>query len=177
MENNLVLKTDNNDSDGEDDDMAYLTKRFQKMVRRNGGIPKRGSSSQTKATKRNQVPDKQLKRKDATDNIVKQALTAWGDSSSESEEDDDQAKSDNDEDDDDDDEVHFLDVQRNLKSYSPKKLMSLANVLIDAYHSLINDKDVLTMELREVAQSRDDLVVVVVDLKETIESLKKEKMP
>ncbi|XP_070003974.1 uncharacterized protein [Nicotiana sylvestris] len=44
-EKNLVLKTDNNDSSGEDGDMAYLTKRFQKMVRRNGGIPKRGSSS------------------------------------------------------------------------------------------------------------------------------------
>nr|XP_016485121.1 PREDICTED: uncharacterized protein LOC107805572 [Nicotiana tabacum] len=25
--------------------MAYLTKRFQKMVRRNGGIPKKGSSN------------------------------------------------------------------------------------------------------------------------------------
>nr|XP_016500696.1 PREDICTED: uncharacterized protein LOC107819126 [Nicotiana tabacum] len=25
--------------------MAYLTKRFQKMIRRNGGIPKRGSSN------------------------------------------------------------------------------------------------------------------------------------
>ncbi|XP_070052607.1 uncharacterized protein [Nicotiana tomentosiformis] len=43
-EKNLVLKTDKNDSSGEDADMAYLTKRFQKMVRRNGGIPKRGSS-------------------------------------------------------------------------------------------------------------------------------------
>ncbi|XP_070034819.1 uncharacterized protein [Nicotiana tomentosiformis] len=44
-EKNLVLKIDKNDSSGEDADMAYLTKRFQKMVRRNGGIPKRGSSS------------------------------------------------------------------------------------------------------------------------------------
>nr|XP_009618787.1 uncharacterized protein LOC104110921 [Nicotiana tomentosiformis] len=44
-EKNLVFKTDNNDSGGEDADMAYLTKRFQKLVRRNGGIPKRGSSS------------------------------------------------------------------------------------------------------------------------------------
>ncbi|XP_075095481.1 uncharacterized protein LOC142173739 [Nicotiana tabacum] len=44
-EKNLVLKTCNNDSGGEDADMAYLTKRFQKMVRRNGGIPKRGSLS------------------------------------------------------------------------------------------------------------------------------------
>ncbi|XP_070050844.1 uncharacterized protein [Nicotiana tomentosiformis] len=208
--------------------MAHLTKRFQKMVRRNGSIPKRGSSSKPKnydlchkcgkpghfikdcpllkqdqykhstdkAAKRNPVPDKRFKRKNAADNVVKQALAAWGDSSSESEEDDDQgdssmmaveskaaeyysiftlmAQSDDDEDDNDDDEVNFLDIQRNLKSYSLKKLMSLENVLINAYHSLINDKNALTLELGEAEQSRDDLVVVVVDLKETIESLKKE---
>ncbi|XP_070007722.1 kinesin-like protein KIN-14D [Nicotiana sylvestris] len=53
-----------------------------------------------------------------------------------------------------------MDVQRNLKSYSPKKLMSLANVLIDVYYS---------------EQIKDDLVVVVVDLKETIENLKRER--
>ncbi|XP_070020216.1 uncharacterized protein [Nicotiana sylvestris] len=81
------------------------------------------------------------------DNIVKQALAAWGDSSSESGEENDHAQSDDDEDNDDN----------------------------ETYHSLINDKDSLTMELREAEQSRDDLVVVVVDLKETIENLKKEK--
>ncbi|XP_070031849.1 uncharacterized protein [Nicotiana tomentosiformis] len=53
--------------------------------------------------------------------------------------------------------------------------MSLENVLIDAYHSLINDKDALTVELGEAEQTRDDLVIVDVDLKETIENLKKEK--
>ncbi|XP_075077263.1 uncharacterized protein LOC107789173 [Nicotiana tabacum] len=74
----------------------------------------------------------------------------------------------------DDDEVNFLDVQRNIKSYSPKKLMSLANMFFDAYHSLINDKDALNVELGESEQTRDDLVIVVVDLKETIENLKKE---
>ncbi|XP_070020081.1 uncharacterized protein [Nicotiana sylvestris] len=44
-EKNLVLKAENNDSSEEDSDMTYLTKRFQKMVQRNGGIPQRGSSS------------------------------------------------------------------------------------------------------------------------------------
>ncbi|XP_019246379.1 PREDICTED: uncharacterized protein LOC109226028 [Nicotiana attenuata] len=183
-EKNLVLKTDNYDSGGEDGDMAYLTKRFQKMVRRNRG-------------KWNKVPDKNFKRKDAADNIVKQALAAWGGSSSESGDDDDQgdssmmaveseaaeydsifalmAKLDEDEEVDDEDEVNFLDVQRNLKSYSHKKLTSLANVLIDAYHSLINDKNALTTELGEIEHERDDLVVVAVDLRETIESLKREK--
>ncbi|XP_070041544.1 uncharacterized protein [Nicotiana tomentosiformis] len=88
------------------------------------------------------------------------------------------AKSVEDEDDDDDDddaEVNFLDVQRNLKFYSQKKLVSLANVLIDYYHNLINDKNILTMKLGEAEHERDDLLVVVVDLKETIEDLKNEK--
>ncbi|XP_019240158.1 PREDICTED: uncharacterized protein LOC109220150 [Nicotiana attenuata] len=39
-----------------------------------------------KAAKRNPVPDKRFKRKNVADNVVKQALAAWGDSSSESEE-------------------------------------------------------------------------------------------
>ncbi|XP_070022818.1 uncharacterized protein [Nicotiana sylvestris] len=47
-EKNLVLKADSNDSSEKDSDMAYLTKRFQKIVRRNGGIPKKGNSSKPK---------------------------------------------------------------------------------------------------------------------------------
>nr|XP_016471355.1 PREDICTED: uncharacterized protein LOC107793499 [Nicotiana tabacum] len=47
-EKNLVLKAKSSDSSAEDSDMAYLTKRFQKMVRRNGGIPKRGSTSKAR---------------------------------------------------------------------------------------------------------------------------------
>ncbi|XP_070016969.1 uncharacterized protein [Nicotiana sylvestris] len=47
-EKNLVLKPESSDSSEEDNDMAYLTKRFQKMVRRNGGIPKRGNSSKAR---------------------------------------------------------------------------------------------------------------------------------
>nr|XP_033517713.1 uncharacterized protein LOC117281984 [Nicotiana tomentosiformis] len=208
--------------------MAYLTIRFQKMVRRNGGIPKRGSSSKPKnydlchkcgkpghfikdcpllkqehfkhnsdkAAKRNPVPDKCFKRKNTAHNVVKQAFAAWRDFSGESEEENDAADSSmmavkneaneydsiftlmaqsHDDEDDDNDEVNFSDVQRNLKSYSPKKLMSLANVLIDAYHSLVSDKDALTIELGDTEQIRDDLVVCVVDLKETIKNLKNEK--
>ncbi|XP_070027774.1 uncharacterized protein [Nicotiana sylvestris] len=78
-------------------------------------------------------------------------------------------------DEDDNDEVNFRDVQRNLKSYSSKKLMALANVLIDTYYSFVNDKDSLIIELGDAKQSRDDLMVVVVDLKETIENFSKEK--
>ncbi|XP_070032743.1 uncharacterized protein [Nicotiana tomentosiformis] len=181
------------------------------MVRRNGGIPKRGSYSKPKnydlyhkcgkpgyfikechllkqdqyknnfdkVNKRNPILDKRFKRKNTADHVIKRVLAAWGDSSSESEEENDHGDSSmmasDDDEDYDDDEVNFLDVRRNLKFYSPKKLMSLENVLIDAYHSLINDNYALTVELEESEQTRDELVIVVVDLKETIENLKKEK--
>ncbi|XP_070034525.1 uncharacterized protein [Nicotiana tomentosiformis] len=176
--NNLVLKIDNNESSSEDADMAYLTKRFQKTVRKIEHDQYKHNTN--KVAKRNQVPDKRFKRKDAADNVVKQALVAWGDSSSESREDDGQGDSsmmasDDDGDGDDDDEVNLLDVQRNLKSYSQKKIISLENILIDAYHSLINDKNALTTELGEIEYERDDLVVVAGDLRETIGSLKREK--
>ncbi|XP_070028926.1 E3 ubiquitin-protein ligase BRE1-like [Nicotiana sylvestris] len=200
-EKNLVLRAENSGSSEEDSDMAYLTKRFQKMVQRNCGILKRGSSSKEqykqnsdKAAKRNPVPDKRFSRKSAADNIVRQALDAWGDSSSESEREPDvenssmmaveteamkydslfalMSQSDNDKED-ENDEVNFREVQRNLKSYSSKKLRSLENVIIDAY-ILINDKEILTIKLGDAEQSRDDLVVCVVDLNETIAKLEKE---
>jgi len=69
-----------------------------------------------------------------------------------------------------------LDVQKNLKSYSIKKLISLANVLIDAYQNLINDKNILTEKIRELEQEINDLVVVVIDLKEIVEETKKENI-
>ncbi|XP_070057389.1 uncharacterized protein [Nicotiana tomentosiformis] len=199
-EKNLVLKADNNDSSSDETDMAYLTRRFQNMVRKHGGIPKRGSSNRnTKGNdcygQEDQVPDRRLKRRDATDNIVKQALDAWGDSSSESEGEVDQGdtsmitvesgyrerdsifalmtKFDDDEDN-EKDEVNFLNIQRNLKNYSKKILMSLANILIDAYHSFINEKNVLTEKIREVEQERYELVVIIADLKEQVEEIARE---
>ncbi|XP_070040008.1 uncharacterized protein [Nicotiana tomentosiformis] len=111
-------------SNFEEGQSTYRPPRFQKMVRRNGGIPGKGSSSRNtkgyncchkcrkpghfindcplhkqdlykhnagKMVKRNPVPDRKFKRRDVIDNIVKQALAFWGDSSSESEGDDEQA--------------------------------------------------------------------------------------
>ncbi|XP_070039869.1 uncharacterized protein [Nicotiana tomentosiformis] len=185
-EKNMVLKMDNNDSSGEDSDMAYLTRKFQKMVRRNGGIPKRESSSKPnnydlchkcgklghfikdcpllkkdqfkhnkdKAAKRNPVPNKRFKKKNTADNVVKQALAAWGDSSSESEEENDHGDS------------SMMVVESEANEYDS---------IFALMAHLINDKDALAVELGEAEQIRDDLVVVVVDLKETIENLKKEK--
>ncbi|XP_070011353.1 uncharacterized protein [Nicotiana sylvestris] len=47
-EKNLILKAESNDSSEEDNDIAYLTKIFQKMIKRNGGILRRGNSSKPK---------------------------------------------------------------------------------------------------------------------------------
>ncbi|XP_070007642.1 structural maintenance of chromosomes protein 3-like [Nicotiana sylvestris] len=180
-EKNLVLKDENNDLSEEESDMSYLTKRFQKM--------EHYKHNSDKAAKRNPVLDKRFSQKSVADNVVKQSLAAWGDSSGKSEGGPDAGNSSmmvveneakeydslfalmdqsDDDEDDDNDEVNFRDVQRNLKSYSSKKLMSLANVLIGAYYSLVNDKDALTIELGDAEQSRDDLVVCVVDLNEII---------
>ncbi|XP_070017055.1 MAR-binding filament-like protein 1 [Nicotiana sylvestris] len=189
-EKNLVLKAESSDSSDKDSDMAYLTKRFQKM--------EQYKQNPDKAGKRNLVLNKRFNRKSTADNIVKHVLAAWGDSLSESERESDAENSsmmavetkatkydslsvlmaqsdDDDEEEDEDDEVNFRDAQRNLKPYSSKKLRSLSNVLIDAYYSLVNDKEILTVELGEAEQSRDNLVVCVMDLNETIANLEQEK--
>ncbi|XP_070020008.1 uncharacterized protein [Nicotiana sylvestris] len=209
-EKNLVLKFDYNDSGEEDSDMAYLTKRFQKMVRRNREMLKRNSSDRPRncdlcyrcGKPEYFMKDCPLLQQEFSKNHhertakTNSALAAWGDSSSESEDEPDTSDSSMmavegektgydstfalmaqsyDDEDNSYKEVNFRDVQRNLKSYSPKKLMSLANVLITAFHSLVEDRDSLILELGESEQTRDDLVVVVTDHKKTIEILRKEK--
>ncbi|XP_070039711.1 uncharacterized protein [Nicotiana tomentosiformis] len=44
-EKNLVLKATHNDSSNDESDMTYLTRKFQKIIHKNGGIPKKGSSN------------------------------------------------------------------------------------------------------------------------------------
>ncbi|XP_060211708.1 uncharacterized protein LOC132639264 [Lycium barbarum] len=44
-EEHLVLKAAKSDSSRDESDISYLTQRFQKMVRRNDGVPNKGSSS------------------------------------------------------------------------------------------------------------------------------------
>ncbi|XP_070013229.1 intracellular protein transport protein USO1-like [Nicotiana sylvestris] len=188
-EKNLVLKAANKDSSSDESDMecgksGHFIKDYPLHKQDHY------KTSTKKATKSNQVPDKKFKRRDVANNMLKQALVDWGNSSSESEGENMMvadngsseyesifalmAKSDDDEDN-EEDEVSFLDVQRNLKTYSKKKLMSLANVLIDAYHSLINEKNSLIEEIGGIEQERDYMGVSIVDLEETIESMKKEK--
>nr|XP_009805041.1 PREDICTED: uncharacterized protein LOC104250166 [Nicotiana sylvestris] len=92
-EKNRVLKADNHDSSEEDSDMAYLTKRFQKMVRKNGEMLKRGSSNKSKNNNLcykygkaghfmkncpllKQEFSKNFKRKRSADNVVKRAFAS-----------------------------------------------------------------------------------------------------
>ncbi|XP_019267121.1 PREDICTED: uncharacterized protein LOC109244479 [Nicotiana attenuata] len=120
--------------------------RFQKMGRKNGGIPKKRSSSMN--SKGNDCCHNQ---KSAADNVVKQALAAWGDFSRESEEEPDAGRS---------------------------SMMAMQNE-DDSLFALMarsdEDEEDDNDELGDAEQSRDDLMVVVVDLKKTIENLSKEK--
>ncbi|XP_070010948.1 uncharacterized protein [Nicotiana sylvestris] len=183
--------------------MAYLTKRFQKMVRRNGKMLKRDMSIRPrnydlcyrcgkpghfmkdcpllkqefsknhheKTAKTNLVPVKDFKRKRFTNNMMRHALATRGDSSSESEDESDTGDS------------SMMAVEGEKTGYdSTFTLMAQsdddednADVLITAFHSLVEDRDSLTLELGESEQTRDDLVAVVTDHKKTIETLRKEK--
>ncbi|MCD7472687.1 hypothetical protein HAX54_014013 [Datura stramonium] len=48
-----------------------------------------------------------------------------------------------------DEKASILDIQKNLKHYSQKELRALDNVLIDAYHGIINEKGVLATDLQQ----------------------------
>ncbi|XP_070035308.1 uncharacterized protein [Nicotiana tomentosiformis] len=151
-EKNLVLKAENNGSSEEDSDMAYLTRGFQKMVRRNGA-------------KRNPVPDKCFKRKNVADNVVKQALTAWGDSSGELEEENDAGDS------------SMMAVENEANEYDPIfALMAQSDDDEDDDNdeNFSKEKNSLVEKTAITEQERDDLLVVIVDLEETIEGLKAE---
>ncbi|XP_019244387.1 PREDICTED: uncharacterized protein LOC109224256 [Nicotiana attenuata] len=187
-ERNLVLKAAFTDSSSDESEMTYLSRRFKRWFVKMDHY----KTNTDKAAKMNPVPDGKFKRRDVANNMVKQALADWGDSSSESEGEDDQGdasmmvvdneyesifalmdQSHNDKDK-EEDEACFLDVQRNLKTYSKKTLMSLANVLIDAHHSLINEKNSLIEEIDDIEQERDNMVVSILDLKEQVEEVTRE---
>ncbi|XP_070025717.1 uncharacterized protein [Nicotiana sylvestris] len=123
-----------------------------------------------KATKRNLVPDKHFKRKRSADNVVKQALAAWGDSSRESEDETDAGDS------------SMMAVESEKNEYdSIFSLMAQSDDDKDDDNSeeticeLEKGKFVLTEKIANIEHERDDLVVVVVDHKETIKNFSKEK--
>ncbi|XP_015167052.1 uncharacterized protein [Solanum tuberosum] len=114
-EKSVALKTSQNDVTGEEDEMAYVTKRFQKIIKKHGGFQKKASTSKAanandlchkcgkpghfmtdcpsqkqktpdfRPRRRDQVLD-HAKRKSHADQLVKKALDVWGNASSESEE-------------------------------------------------------------------------------------------
>lgn len=64
----------------------------------------------------------------------------------------------------DDEEESFLDIQKNLKSYSLNELRSLASVLIDAYCDLTKEKEPLNDDLVEFENEKSVLFVQIVEL-------------
>uniref|UniRef100_A0A1U7UMQ8 Uncharacterized protein LOC104210293 n=1 Tax=Nicotiana sylvestris TaxID=4096 RepID=A0A1U7UMQ8_NICSY len=107
-----------------------------------------------KTTKTNQVPFKDFKRKRSADNMMRQALTAWGDSSSDSEDEPNTGDS------------SMMVVEGEEIEYDSTFALDDGNK---------EDRDSLSLELGESEQHRDDLVAVVIDHKKTIEIFRKEK--
>ncbi|XP_070036357.1 uncharacterized protein [Nicotiana tomentosiformis] len=105
-------------------------------------------SWENKVVKKNPVRDKRFKRKDVADNVVKQALTAWGDSSSKSGEDDEQG------------ETSMMAVESEAAEY-------------DSIFALMAKSDDDEDDDNDDEHERDDLLVVVVVQKEKIEELKR----
>ncbi|XP_070015973.1 golgin IMH1-like [Nicotiana sylvestris] len=118
-----------------------------------------------KTGRRNLVPKKRFNRKNTADNIAKQALAAWGDSSSESERESDAENS------------SMMVVKTEAIKYDSLFALMAQMMIMKKMKtmSLVNDKEILTEELGEAEQSRDDLVVCIVDLNETITNLELEK--
>nr|XP_009761716.1 PREDICTED: uncharacterized protein LOC104213861 [Nicotiana sylvestris] len=175
-EKNLVLKAANKHSSSDESDMEYLTRRFQKMIRKNGGIPKKRSSSRN--FKENDCCHRKFNRRDVTNNMLKQALFDWGNSSSESEGEnmmvDDNGSSEyesifalmaksNDDEDKEEDERDYIRV-------------SIVD-LEETIESMKKEKEVLTDSNANIEHERDDLLVLVVKLKETIGELKMKSRP
>nr|XP_009790579.1 PREDICTED: liprin-alpha-2-like [Nicotiana sylvestris] len=207
-ENNLVLEAANKDSSSDDSDMEYLTRRFQKMIRKNGGFQRKevpagiskkmiaaiGDHYKTntkKATKKNQVPDRKFKKRDDANNMLKQALVDWGNSSNESEGEnmmvDDNRSSEyelifalmaksNDNEDKEEDENSLVEEIGGIEQEKDYMGVSIVD-LEETIESIKKEKEVLTKSNANIEHERDDLLVVVVNLKETIGELKMKSRP
>nr|XP_009796692.1 PREDICTED: uncharacterized protein LOC104243232 [Nicotiana sylvestris] len=135
-EKNMVLKTDINDSSGEDGDIAYFTRRFQKMVRRNGG-----EAEQTRDDLGVIVVD----LKETIENLKK--------------------------------EKDALNEKIANIEHERDDLMVVVVELKETIECVRKEKEVLTERVANIEHERDDLLVEVVDLKETIGELKMESRP
>ncbi|XP_070022330.1 uncharacterized protein [Nicotiana sylvestris] len=164
-EKNLLLKAESSDSSNEDSDMPILLRDFKRwfeemVVYQSGAVQEQYKQNPDKAAKRNLVPDKRFNRKSATNNIVKQALAAWGDSSSESEREPNAENS------------SMMAVETEAMKYDS---LFARMAQSDDDEEDEDDEEALNERITSVENERDDLMVVVIDLQETIEGLSNEK--
>ncbi|XP_070022757.1 uncharacterized protein [Nicotiana sylvestris] len=132
------------------------------VVYQRGAIQEQYKQNSNKAAKRNLVLDKQFSRKSAAENIVKRALAAWGDSSSESEGEPDA-------------ENNSMMAAKTEATKYDSLFALMAQSDDDEEDENDEEKEVLNEKINSVENERDDFMVVVVDLKETIEGLSNEK--
>ncbi|XP_070015656.1 uncharacterized protein [Nicotiana sylvestris] len=161
-EKNLVLKAKSSDSSEEDNDMAFLTKRFQKMVRRNGGIPKRGSSNSSSESEREPDVENNTMIVVETEATKYDSLFAL------------MAQSDNDEEDEDDEEKEVLNEKVNSVENERDDLMLVVVDLKEIIEGLSNEKHTLEEKVAATKQERDDFLVIITNLEGTIEGLNRD---
>nr|XP_009597079.1 uncharacterized protein LOC104093065 [Nicotiana tomentosiformis] len=116
-----------------------------------------------KAAKRNPVLDKRFERKNVADNVVKQTLVEWGDSSSESEEENDHGDS------------SIMAVESEATEYDSIFALMAQSDDEETIENLKKENVALDEKNANIEHEKDDLMVVVVDLKETLECVRKEK--
>ncbi|XP_069149941.1 uncharacterized protein [Solanum lycopersicum] len=179
----LMLKYKSDEDSSDDDDMAYLISRFQKIVRKNK-MYKRGTNGTRNAAQGDTCykGDKENKRdlvlgnrdrKAAADMVVKRALAALGDSSSDSEDPDEPkdvsmvavheeeivfnemfALMAHTKNEEEDKQVTLLDMKIDLDKYSLKKLRTLAKVMRDSVIDLTSERDAMNAELEILTENK-----------------------
>ncbi|KAK4721295.1 hypothetical protein R3W88_011528 [Solanum pinnatisectum] len=172
----LALIVTSGDTSEDDEDTSYLTRRFQKLVRKNGGFRKTVNSNRTananyvkiggEKDKRSDLVPEKSGRKPVAYYVVKKALEVWGDTSSDLEEsehpedasmlpvkDDDVifdeifAFMEKFDDEEAEKEVTLSDFKKNLHVYFVKRLRNLAVVLINSITELTTEMDVMNNSL------------------------------
>ncbi|XP_060195120.1 uncharacterized protein LOC132624344 [Lycium barbarum] len=68
----------------------------------------------------------------------------------------------------------FLALVAKSEDDDDDEVISLANVLTDAYHSLVYEKNTLNKEAGVLEQARDDMTVTIMDLREQVEELSRD---
>ncbi|XP_015075551.1 uncharacterized protein LOC107019652 [Solanum pennellii] len=167
----LVLKFTPGEVCSEEDDMDYLPKKFQKIIRKNrrfrkGGNPPRAATARGEKDKRRDlVPDKSA-RKAAAHYVVKKALAAWGDSSSKSG-DSNCPK---------DESMLVIQDEANVFNGMFSLVAKLANVLIDSIIELTTERDSINNSLDGINEEKEVMVVQMSVLEKQMMVLEYEKL-